>query len=58
MIACVLANINRAPDSEAFDIRDFMPLTQKDREKLEAEKIRGSQVKFAAAFRSVVGKTK
>lgn len=49
LIACVLANINRGSDDEPYDIRDFMPMTAQDRQKFEAEKIRASQQRFAAA---------
>ncbi len=48
LIACVLANINRSSDDDPYDIRDFMPLTDEEWKSLEREKIKQSQLKFAA----------
>jgi hypothetical protein len=50
LIACVIANVNRGADDEPFDIRDFMPLTENEREELEREKNRVSQQRMAAAL--------
>ena len=47
LIACVLANIHRGEDQEPFDPRDFMPLTEKEREQLEADKIRQNHERIA-----------
>lgn len=49
LIACVLANIHRSPDDDPIDIREFMPMSDEERRKFDAEKAKASQQRFAAA---------
>ena len=50
LIAQVLANLHRGPEDEAFDITDFMPLTQQDRDAADRAKTARTAERIVAAL--------
>lgn len=56
LLACILANANGGDDGEPFEIRDFLPMNDDEREALEKEKVKKSQQRLAAHLRARPGR--
>jgi len=50
LVAYTIAAVNRTEDSEPFDLRDFMPMTEAEAKSLEAERRAQGQRAFSAAM--------
>ncbi len=57
LIACILANTNRKPDSPPFELADFMPMTKEQaterQRKREAAEERAAQYGLASALGAI-----